>query len=260
MQEQYVVEAANAVLVANSQPAWISTSGNGNTFHFLRSGRNWQRTLNRTNRETLAADGTLWQIYIGGRLSYLAGPDQSEVRLDTSTGLLSILATNVRILADSSTRIGSHIGVSHRPAGGTYWTSYGHETGLRGAVTDIALAPNGSYWFLHRLGSSGLFRFARFWWLSALHSDGSWQHFDMNELTILRRPLIERNPMAIGGLGRIWLTAIAVRPSDKFLVIIRPDGIIGHNESLGLLQQTGTGSKNRGRPGRQGRDLSSQCR
>ena len=64
----------------------------------------------------------------------------------------------------------------------------------------------------------------------------------MNELTILRRPLIERNPMAIEGLGHIWLTAIAVRPSEKFLVIIRPDGIIGHNESLGLLQQTGTGS------------------
>ena len=182
------------------------------------------------------------KIDIGGRLFYLAGSDQNEVRLDTSAGLLSNLATNVRILADGSTWIGSHIGVSHRPAGETHWTTFGHETGLRGAVTDIALAPNGSYWFLQRLGSSGFFRSARFWWLSALHSDGNWQHFDMNKLTPFRRPLIERNPMAIDGLGRIWLTAIAVRPSEKFLVVLQSDDTIDHNQSLGLLQQIGTGS------------------
>ena len=59
VQEQYVVAAANAVLAANSQAAWITT--NGNTVHFLQSGRNRQRTLNRTNRATLTEDGTLWQ-------------------------------------------------------------------------------------------------------------------------------------------------------------------------------------------------------
>lgn len=242
VQELYVVAAANAVLAANSRAAWITTDGNGNTVHFLQSGRNRQRTLNRPIRAALAEDGTLWQIDVAGRLFYLAGSDQREVRLDTSAGLLSNLATNVRVLADGSTWIGSHIGVSRRAAGETHWTTYGHETGLRGAVIDIALAPNGSYWFLQRRGNSGFLRSSRFWWLSALHTDGSWQHFDMNVLTTLRRPLPERNAMAIDGLGRIWLTAIAVRPSEKFLVVVQADGTIDHNQSLGLLQQIGTGS------------------
>ena len=111
------------------------------------------------------------------------------------------------------------------------------DAGLRGPMTDLGQAADGTIWVLQRQVFNPLQN--RGWWLSARRPNGDWWHLDLSRLTGMR-PTRDQNAMAVDATGRVWFTAVDPLRREKFLGILNPDGSLAYSLfSLGMDPLTG---------------------
>ena len=99
------------------------------------------------------------------------------------------------------------------------------DAGLRGPMTDLGQADDGTIWVLQRQAFNPLQN--RGWWLSARRPNGAWWHLDLSRLTGMR-PTRDQNAMAVDAFGRVWFTAVDPLQREKYLGILTPDGLLAY--------------------------------
>ncbi len=160
------------------------------------------------------AGGRLWVIDVGQELTLYE--DGLGRAMRSTDGLLNNTANVVKAAPDGTLWVGSISGVSWlRPDTGE-WQRLGRETGLPGAVTNLAFGSDGQVWLMwqRRLG----YVRPHEWGVSAMSPDGSLRHYELGLASGLEAPAGDA-ALATDARGRLWLVSQSIIRRERFLVV-----------------------------------------
>ncbi len=239
--QTHVFEAVR-VFAANDERSWIQQNPARGLVEVVAESAA-ATPVHVRNTYTGAADfeNRLWAVDVGSELLVYA--NGQVIPLRSRDGLLNNTASTVKVSPRGDVWVGSIGGVSWLAAGETKWRTLDMQSGLPGAVRNLAFAPDrsGTVWLLWQTRGGGS------WGVIALVADGTLRNkVDLGALTGLEAPLPE-DALAVDGLGRVWFASQSILRREKILglLTIQEEPVL-EVYSLGTFSMTGPYAYGRG--------------